>query len=606
MSEMIEAGSLSSLTTLASNPPSYPRNPTEQERSPLVLYIARVPGSKDVFLSPLKPKQKVVSAQDVESSLYYVHIEQPEDEVLLREEQLVAEREQNAQPLSEIEEQDGAMKEQYAQPLVDKEAPPLPRRPAVGERSSTTERTTPSLPRRPLHSMPQRSQTAQLQPASQIHKLGRKPVASSIASSSPNDVDFRSSIDAGQVQRKPLTGRPLPAIPVDNLNVVPANVENVQPEFRAPLSMPDIPPALPPRHRQWKSESGVPQMSRSNPPYPSDHLSVPFVTDGGFATAREDVSRPSISSRIGSYSSQYLEEGVQSSITLIRRDPTSGAQWNVGRISDPPITEISSETMQSGTRTEKYKRMGAPMYVEITNPGYNKFIDRPNSSSSQQSKSQSNNNTFERRIYLEGSRAATHSYANRPSSAHGSFPSSNPTPSDKGYAFLSPWDGKCQFSTGGSGRSVTCRHSISSGSNASMSDIRVLVSELRFNLPPASGVASLARPKGIGRFHSEVATTSTSSAANPVSAAPISPILANMAAEDLRQGRDSFDFDDVEGGVARLDLSLGQERAGGGFSGKQAKLGKLILWDEGLKMMDLLVAANVALWCRAYGSVEPR
>jgi len=49
-----------------------------------------------------------------------------------------------------------------------------------------------------------------------------------------------------------------------------------------------------------------------------------------------------------------------------------------------------------------------------------------------------------------------------------------------------------------------------------------------------------------------------------------------------------------------MDLSLGQEFAGGGFGGKQAKLGKMILEDEGLKMMDLLVATNVGLWWRAY------
>jgi hypothetical protein len=50
----------------------------------------------------------------------------------------------------------------------------------------------------------------------------------------------------------------------------------------------------------------------------------------------------------------------------------------------------------------------------------------------------------------------------------------------------------------------------------------------------------------------------------------------------------------------RLDLSLAQEFAGGGFGGKQAKLGKIILEDEGLKMIDLLVAANLGLWWRAY------
>ena len=53
----------------------------------------------------------------------------------------------------------------------------------------------------------------------------------------------------------------------------------------------------------------------------------------------------------------------------------------------------------------------------------------------------------------------------------------------------------------------------------------------------------------------------------------------------------------------KLDLSLGQELAGGGFAGKQAKLGKLILEGEGLLMMDLLVAANMGLWFRAYEKV---
>ena len=36
------------------------------------------------------------------------------------------------------------------------------------------------------------------------------------------------------------------------------------------------------------------------------------------------------------------------------------------------------------------------------------------------------------------------------------------------------------------------------------------------------------------------------------------------------------------------------------FEGGIDKLRKIILEDEGLKMMDLLVAANLALWWRAY------
>lgn len=46
MGQTVEANSLGSLTALASNPPLYPRNPTENPHDPLTLYIVRVPGSK--------------------------------------------------------------------------------------------------------------------------------------------------------------------------------------------------------------------------------------------------------------------------------------------------------------------------------------------------------------------------------------------------------------------------------------------------------------------------------------------------------------------------------------------------------------------------------
>jgi hypothetical protein len=62
--------------------------------------------------------------------------------------------------------------------------------------------------------------------------------------------------------------------------------------------------------------------------------------------------------------------------------------------------------------------------------------------------------------------------------------------------------------------------------------------------------------------------------------------------------------EDARSSLDRMDLSLGQEFAGGGFGGKQAKLGKIILEDEGLKMMDLLVASNIGLWWRAYEKAQ--
>jgi hypothetical protein len=51
---------------------------------------------------------------------------------------------------------------------------------------------------------------------------------------------------------------------------------------------------------------------------------------------------------------------VGTSLTLIRRDPASGAQWNVARIEDPAILEVASSTIsQQGAK----KKIGAPMYI---------------------------------------------------------------------------------------------------------------------------------------------------------------------------------------------------------------------------------------------------
>lgn len=53
-------------------------------------------------------------------------------------------------------------------------------------------------------------------------------------------------------------------------------------------------------------------------------------------------------------------------------------------------------------------------------------------------------------------------------------------------------------------------------------------------------------------------------------------------------------------GQHRLDLSLGQEKAGGGFRGSSAKLGKLIIENEGLKFADLAVGACMSIWWTHY------
>lgn len=69
----IQAGSLSTVTKLADNPPLYV-NPTAPVMPSLVLYIVRVPGSKDLFLTTLHPLSSIVTAEDINACIYYIHI----------------------------------------------------------------------------------------------------------------------------------------------------------------------------------------------------------------------------------------------------------------------------------------------------------------------------------------------------------------------------------------------------------------------------------------------------------------------------------------------------------------------------------------------------
>jgi hypothetical protein len=112
--------------------------------------------------------------------------------------------------------------------------------------------------------------------------------------------------------------------------------------------------------------------------------------------------------------------------------------------------------------------------------------------------------------------------------------------------------------------------------------IGAAVSELRFNLPSTR----FGGARSPGKDHSKRHHIFKSRHSRNNSS------FSNAEAEELDDRLD------------RLDLSLGQERAGGGFGGKQAKLGKLILEDEGQKMLDLTVAANMGLWWRAYGKSD--
>lgn len=168
----------------------------------------------------------------------------------------------------------------------------------------------------------------------------------------------------------------------------------------------------------------------------------------------------------------------------------------------------------------------------------------------------------------------------------------------RGYEFESPWEGRCEFRTAEHGRILRCQHHLplegmpggggdtSSAAHSNSNSTRDPVSELRLSLPSnnrhgrsksGSDVPTAQAIRGhFGRFMSR----------------PSSGISEE----------EEWDEDDETGSaiVSPFDLNLGREKAGGGHKGKRAKMGKLIIYDAGLKMLDLVVATNVGLWWKLW------
>ena len=279
-----------------------------------------------------------------------------------------------------------------------------------------------------------------------------------------------------------------------------------------------------------------------------------------------------------------ISKGTCVSVTLIRRDPHSGGQWNVGKISD------------SSAHRNDYASSPGQMSIEIHTPGYMRFkdqiIDHGAVTNTPNAAFRFSLGNTSRKDDLAGAfhhhrtnkvNGVVRSSADSDGDGELQIPDSKPLVSpdrrsmkDAVCSFRSPWNGLCEFSTGMTGRNLKCRHQRTSISKP------IVVSELRFNLPSQSLFAT--PPRFPMQPH----------AAQERKRSSIYPQqhIQRSSADD------SSDDDDNDIGSG---INLGQEKAGGGFGGEQAKLGKLIIEDEGQKMLDLVVAANMAMWWRVYG-----
>ncbi|GAB1200916.1 hypothetical protein APSETT444_010297 [Aspergillus pseudonomiae] len=664
----VEARSLSSITAVASNPPAYPRNPTQKKLDPLILYIVRVPGSK-----------ASVSAEAINASLYYLHVSTPEDDVLLQE--CEQEREEEAKLRKERgEEVDvppefAKMNQVRRKPVpggggggakVDADArPPLP-----------AHRSNVSLPENVLPVPNSAEIPSSLMPARPSLAGSRSSIdiPQSAAQMTTDSRDpFRHTLPDDETEaRPPLPARPLPPVPKDELafELVEDNSAPKKANRWSALSG-----YLPGRNAEnWKEKYEVltsgrhsldsrrpqvrPQSAHANPSY--NRMSSPARSPGQSPSRRPYDSKP--------------PERPGFHITLIRRDPTHGSQWNVATISTP-------------------KMDGSAIDIEVSTPGYNRFAaqseplslaslginlpseisNRISLSSSRPTQAELAESTpsqpshprkFHRKLkvsqpYQENGRGSLDPGANRPSLDHGTnSPSKSNTSKLKSgyYTFTSPWNGTCTFSTSVNGRSLKCKHMIpmpSTGPNgAPIDNPAVTVAEIRFNTPFQAGhLHHQPGPSHISPFtlsqtpafkdptsnpnnHGHNLDPSSSPSDRTSKRASLAQFLnpnaynrprarsgasahsissnSNFGAPTRKPSTSSTSSGvaDLEDGPRRplrrppsddrLDFSLARENAGGGMRGKSAKLGKLIIEDEGIKMLDLLVASCMAVWWRGY------
>ncbi|KAI4154217.1 MAG: hypothetical protein LQ340_001808, partial [Diploschistes diacapsis] len=498
MASVVEARSLTSLLDSANSPPLHPPSPFASTE-PLVLYIARVPGSKDVFLTPLKPRQKVVSAPDIESCLYYCHVESSVDEEVRSHLSSTGSFQDALPPPRELtlSNPDGsglAQRRQQQLPYPDTGTGLDMSRPRLHNRDSDS--LTPGV-NATVH---QGNVDVRSKPSNSIR---RKPVGTG-GQRSPEALI---PLESPSSPQKILGPRPmLPPRPS-------SEATQLSPLSRSPGKE---------NVKLWQSEPWSEQRS-------SHALQPPRNLNGGKMRSSVDGGLAGGFDRLSPF--KELENpkvrvtGRATLITLIRRDPGSGEQWNVGRLEVARQAKRSRGVSRSSTDAED---SGAGVLLEITNSGYEKFIDT-------QHKQQQHQNTgdieetitappFTRWLNFKKPKSPSHpSDCQVPPSRNGfrssldfrrsSIPSipQQPLLSPSGsqtlspmsnnlppYTFLTPWNTTCAFSTGLAGKSLKCRHLIPSrpglgpGLHAPNAPSHIRhqpkqegppVSELRFNLP---------------------------------------------------------------------------------------------------------------------------
>ena len=472
----------------------------------------------------MKPLRKSVTAQDIQSSLYYVHLDNLEDERL--KEYLIASSEKHASTSG-----------------ID------------GPKSPSVENNF----------------------------IQRRPVASKPNLACDHNT-FNPSSENSYFESTAVTQRFSSRVQGTSVEKTSGTVYND----------PDLPPTRPDRHlvgpramqpRRYQEKTIAPGLSAGK-----ENKSLR-------QRSKQPPTQELSSSKLG-HTNKHGEN--RRSLTLIRR--YNGLQSNVGKIQNlsPSGLPLNMPLHQQSDEIS----------IEISTPGYAPLNTTQGDQFGQ-------DKVFERRLFQRGKRPNSSDGSHLNKSSRSSFnsrrsseqeyhpgidtktspvlPPERKATSPKRYMFHSPWNGHCEFSTSFAGGSLKCKHITQTGSSQSLP-----VSELRFNFPhslslgppsPKSPALSPEKPRHVKR------SSYFSSRHSRHLSVPGAAKNGKFERDSLHDGEEEEEEEEEE---ERLDLSLGQERSGGGFEGKKAKLGKLIIEKEGLKMLDLIVAANIGLWWKAY------
>lgn len=524
-----------------------------------------------------------MTVADIESCLYYVHVYGAEDEKLRRA------------LLSESNQSLGHIAFEREQRFQGGEA--VLRKPLHRESNAPFD-NPPSLPPKifPLNQSPTTLSSSGAQVVKKPVGWQMRPTVASMESSTEYS-------PPSLVGPRPMNQR---THSTDN-NVLQSSSERLNIDIRRRLEQPpdDYPPLRPRPQRKPLHRPDAPERTE----------------DGaqGLSHFGEDVHPETTSGLQQDTKTKNSSHERDFSLILIRRH--ANMQWNVGNISR--LSAVTrSDTLINANHASSAEESQEGISIEIPTAGYAKFVDKESQTNGKENLSPAQKNprpmhihnhgqfTFQRRIQVakfnkmgsqrrmaetssESSLSKQHRFSSKfKLHSHSQYMESNerverlprqlsptqPAVDPKDYTFQSPWGGVCEFNVGVANRSLKCRHTSSPSRTYSTGQTRpASVSELRFNLPSSKSLSASPSRK------SKTWRPSASSRHNSLD----SPTCETS-------GDFSWPNDD------RLDLSLGQEHAGGGFGGKQAKLGKLIIENEGLKMLDILVAANIGIWWRVY------